>query len=111
VRAPLEEAAPDAVLLFDGVFLLRPELRDHWDFSIFLRADFEVTVKRAEERDLELFGSISDVRSRYEDRYVPGQRLYLSEVQPEGWASIVINNNDPAEPHIENVRGNHRDRR
>ena len=79
--------------------------------ATFLRADFEVTIKRAEERDLELFGTISDVRFRYEHRYVPGQRLYLSEAQPESRASVVINNNDPAQPHIENVRGNHRNRR
>jgi uridine kinase len=100
VYAPIEEAVSDAVLLFDGVFLLRPELREHWDFSIFVSADFEITVKRAEERDLDLFGSVSNVRLRYEQRYVPGQRLYLSEVQPARWASIVINNNNPALPRI-----------
>lgn len=98
--APLEEAAPDAVLLFDGIFLLRPALRDHWDFSVFVRVDFEVAVERAEKRDLELFGSLSNLRFRYEQRYVPGQRLYLSEVQPERWASVVVDNNDPVHPRI-----------
>lgn len=101
--APLEQAAPDAVLLFDGVFLLRPELRERWDFSIFVRVDFEVALERAEERDLELFGGISNVRFRYEQRYVPGQRLYLSEVQPESWASVVVDNNDLAHPRIEHA--------
>jgi uridine kinase len=100
VDAPLEEAPLDAVLLFDGVFLLRPELREHWDFSIFVHADFEVAVRRAEERDLALFGGTSNVRRRYEQRYVPGQRLYLSEVQPHRWASVVIDNNDPAHPRL-----------
>jgi len=100
VDAPLEEAASDAVLLFDGVFLLRPELRRHWDFSIFLRVDFEVTVRRAEERDLDLFGTRADVRLRYKRRHVPGQQLYLSEVHPERWASVVIDNNDPGHPRI-----------
>jgi uridine kinase len=100
VTAPVEEAAPDSVLLFDGVFLLRPELRRYWDFSIFVEADFQVTVKRAEERDLELFGSRAAVRRRYAQRYVPGQQLYLSEVQPERWASVIINNNDPGEPRL-----------
>ena len=100
VEDPVEQVAPDAVLLFDGVFLLRPELRKYWDFSIFLRADFEVTMKRAEERDLELYGSVAKVRLRYEQRYVPGQRLYLSEVQPEGRASVVIDNNDLTQPFI-----------
>ena len=100
VSADEEEAPPDAVLLFDGVFLLRPELRRHWDFTVFVRAGFETTVQRAEHRDLELFGTASDVRRRYEQRYIPGQELYLSEVQPESWASVVVDNNDPASPTL-----------
>ena len=58
------------------------------------------TVRRAEKRDLELFGTEGAVRRRYEHRYVPGQRLYLSEVQPERWASVIIDNNDPARPSV-----------
>lgn len=51
VAAPFETAARNAVLLFDGVFLLRPELRSHWDFSVFLDAPFEVTIACAARRD------------------------------------------------------------
>ena len=96
-----ERAEPDTILLFDGVFLLRPELRQHFDFSVFVKVDFAVTLKRAEERDVHLFGSIEEVRRRYQERYVPGQQLYLSAVQPEHWASIIVNNNDPSRPTIE----------
>ena len=32
---PARAAPPNAILLFDGVFLLRPELIEQWDFSIF----------------------------------------------------------------------------
>lgn len=100
VDAPLERAQPHAILLFDGVFLLRPGLRKHFDFSIFLRADFNITVERAEQRDLPLFGTVEEIRRRYQERYVPGQRLYLSEVQPERWTSVVIDNNDPLRPIV-----------
>lgn len=98
VDAPLERAAPNSILIFDGVFLLRPQLRAYFEFSIFLRAGFNVTVARAEKRDLELLGTVQEVRRRYRERYVPGQELYLSEVNPEQWASIVIDNNDPLQP-------------
>jgi uridine kinase len=101
LHTPLERASQDTVLLFDGVFLLRPELRQHFDFSVFLKVDFDVTLKRAEQRDVDLFGSLEEVRSRYQERYVPGQQLYLSSVQPERWASIVVNNNDPLRPIVE----------
>lgn len=100
VNAPVESAKPNAILVFDGVFLLRSELRAHFDFSIFLRADFAVTLPRAEQRDLSLFGDIDEVRRRYRERYIPGQQLYLTSVEPEGWASLVIDNNDPKRPAI-----------
>jgi uridine kinase len=100
VEAPAQKVSPDAVLLFDGVFLLRPELRPYWDFSIFVRADFEVTVARADARDHHRFGSHEQVRQRYAERYVPGQRLYLTEAQPELQASVVVDNNDAAHPRL-----------
>ena len=31
-----------------------------------------------------------DVRVRYEQRYFPGQHLYLAEVDPKGRAEIVV---------------------
>ena len=101
VNPPLERAQPNSILLLDGIFLLRPELRTYFDFSIFLRADFSVTLARAEQRDLEFLGTLEEVRRRYRERYVPGQGLYLNSAKPEQWASIVIDNNDPDQPAIE----------
>ena len=91
-------ASGDAILLFDGVFLLRPELRSHWDYAIFVRAAFDITVARAESRDLYLFGSATGVRERYESRYVPGQRLYFADADPEAHADVVVVNDDPTSP-------------
>jgi len=103
VAATVEKASRDAVLLFDGVFLLRHELRAYFDFSVFVRADFAVTMRRAEQRDVQLFGNVEEVRRRYRERYVPGQQLYLSAAQPERWASVIVDNNDPAMPRIEDA--------
>ena len=100
VDAPVEVAAPDAVLLLDGVFLLRPELRAHFDFSVFLRVGFDVSLARAETRDLALFGTADAVRDRYNTRYIPGQKLYLAQVNPERWATVVIDNNDLERPRV-----------
>ena len=38
VSQPVTTAPADAALLLDGVFLLRPELIDRWDLSIFVSA-------------------------------------------------------------------------
>jgi len=103
VASEQERATPDAILLLDGVFLLRSELRSYWDCSIFIEADFESTVARAEVRDRILFGDAATVRQRYESRYVPGQRIYLEQERPRHFADIVVVNNDFNNPHFERV--------
>jgi uridine kinase len=100
VNSFLQSTKSDAILLFDGVFLLRPELNSYWDFRIFLRISFKTSLNRALLRDAKLFGSTEETRIRYVGRYIPGQKLYLKTIHPEDQADIVIDNNDPANPTI-----------
>ena len=93
-----EDASPNAVLLFDGVFLLRPELEDIWDYHIFVNVDFEVALQRAIRRDLPRLGSPEAVQAHYLQRYFPGQRLYFQAVQPQKRADVIVENNDLANP-------------
>jgi uridine kinase len=99
VVAP-EFAPPGAALLFDGVFLLRPELRDFWDVSVYLHADPMVTLARARIRDLAVFGSVEVIEERYRRRYLPGQELYRADAGPAERADIVLNMKDPVAPVI-----------
>ena len=101
VEAPDRLATSESVLLFDGVFLLRRELVEEWDFRVFVDASFEVTLKRALERDLPLFGSEEAVRERYETRYIPGERLYLELHGPKEAASALVRNDDPENATLE----------
>ncbi len=103
---PLKSAPDDAVLLFDGVFLLRPELKDNWDITIFLHIDFDTSLHRALGRDLPLLGTRERIVHRYEKRYVPGQKIYLRQAKPQRVADIVIDNNDPQYPVIVSTRIN-----
>jgi uridine kinase len=100
VEAPEEEASPDSILLFDGVFLLRPELRPYWDYSVFVHAGFDEIVRRAEARDRELMGGVEAVRERYRKRYIPGQELYFNRCSPQEVADVVIDNTDASEPKL-----------
>jgi uridine kinase len=90
-----EEIAPsNAILLFDGVFLMRPELNNHWDLRIFIQVDFHTALRRACERDLDLLGGEAAVKARYQTRYFPAQRLYLESVMPDQIADIVLESID-----------------
>ena len=72
-----------AVLVFDGVFLLRPELRDVWVLSVYLRVSPPETLRRAHQRDLDVLGSAEQISRRYLGRYLPGQALYRRQADPE----------------------------
>ncbi|NBC10345.1 MAG: uridine kinase [Planctomycetes bacterium] len=100
VHAPIEQAAADAVLLFEGVFLMRPELDDAWDYRILVEASVDVTLTRAVERDRTLFGDAEAVRRRYVDRYVPGQQRYRDQVRPQDRADAIVLNDDVDRPQL-----------
>ncbi|MFC6022327.1 uridylate kinase [Plantactinospora solaniradicis] len=96
----VQVAPEDAVLLVDGVFLLRPELREHWDLRIYLEVAPAESIRRALVRDVELFGGVEAVRERYLARYLPGQQLYRDEAAPVRQADVVLDNNDPSAPGV-----------
>ncbi|MGD3108652.1 hypothetical protein [Streptomyces sp. YGL11-2] len=95
---PVTTAPADAVLLFDGVFLLRPELIDRWDLRIFVSAAFEKTLHRARTRDLAVYGSVTEVERRFHNRYRASQRLSFATVRPTDQADIVVHNDEPQRP-------------
>jgi uridine kinase len=96
VDPPVEEAAVDAILLFDGIFLQRPELREHFDLTIFLDVPFEVTIARMVVRD----GADPNVEAASNRRWVGGQRLYLAECDPRARADVVVDNADWRAPRV-----------
>ncbi|MCD4700247.1 MAG: uridine kinase [Candidatus Aegiribacteria sp.] len=98
VERTFKKAEADDLLLFDGIFLHRPELSPYWDFSIFIRADFKETLRRACKRDAKIFGSQEEVKSIYRKRYIPGQIIYLNAINPAARADIVLDNNDIEHP-------------
>lgn len=94
------DVPPRCVLVLDGVFLLRPELRHWWTLSVYLHVPPEVTLVRARLRDLADLGSVAEVERRYRARYLPGQALYREEADPEGCADVVLDNTAPEAPVV-----------
>jgi uridine kinase len=97
---PTETAPAKAILVLDGIFLLRRELIDLWEFSVFVAVTFAETQRRAAARDVALLGSEEAVRHRYAVRYVPGQQLYYGQARPQTKADVVIDNEDPDRPSL-----------
>lgn len=87
-------ADADAVLIVDGIFLLRPELREMWNYSVLLDVPPAVAYERL---------ALSDARDANPDapsnaRYMLGQRLYRDEVDPLHAASAVVDNVNSQQP-------------
>lgn len=99
VNVPEAHAAPGDILVLDGIFLHRPELRGYWDVSIFLDVDFTVSVPRFATRD----AGPTALDAPMNQRYILGQQLYLRTCAPTQHATLVIDNTDLAAPRI--VRG------
>jgi len=90
-----------AVLIVDGVFLLRNELRRWWTLSVYLRVSDAECLRRGLRRDAHLYDSADELRHRYVHRYLSGQALYRKEADPEAAAQVLVDNTDAAVPRIE----------
>jgi len=91
-----EVAELSAVLLVDGIFLQRVELREQWDLIVFLDVTFIETARRMALRD----GTPSDPEDPRMRRYVEGQREYFRQCDPQQRADILIDNNNLDRPVI-----------
>jgi uridine kinase len=113
IYTALQSAPGDAILLVDGIFLLRPELAACWDFSVFVEVSFEVSVCRGIARETSsrnvtrMDGQTNQetltseaLREKYDRRYVPGQQIYLRWAKPKENASVVLDNNDWDHPRL-----------
>ena len=84
----------DAILIVDGVFLNRLELRGLWNFSIWLDADPGVRLARMVERD----DADPDPDAESNRRYSDAQRLYVRDAHPNTRASAIVDNTDADAP-------------
>ena len=96
----VNEVEKNAIVLFDGVFLMRPELINFWDIKIFIDVNFDVAIDRVLDSDLNKFESSQQIRKLYELRYFEGQRIYFERCHPQTLADIVIDNNNPRDPFL-----------
>jgi uridine kinase len=82
-----------AIVVVEGCFLFAYERAGEFDLSIWLDLPLEEVLPRALQRprDLHRMGGPDGVRSRYAERYIPGQRLHLDQDRPQLQADLVLN--------------------
>jgi uridine kinase len=90
-QAP-QRALPEHILIVDGTFLQRPELRGDWDLAIFIETAEKVAEQRGIARDAAMFGGTEAARRLYAERYQPAFRIYEDLCAPASIADVVLNN-------------------
>ncbi|MHA7264316.1 nucleoside/nucleotide kinase family protein [Arthrobacter sp. TMN-37] len=96
VRPPARFAPSGTIVVIDGMFLHREEIRSRWNCSVFLDVPFAVTAHRMSLRD----GSPADPDDPAMRRYVEGQKLYLKSCDPAAEADFVLDNSRPGSPAL-----------
>lgn len=90
----------DAILVADGAFLQKPFLAPHWDLVIYLHIEIEDVLARGTARDQAWMDSPQAAAERYRTYYIPGEQLYLTEIDPARRADIVVDNRDFDSPYF-----------
>lgn len=90
---------PSSVVIVEGIFLHRNEIREYFDFTIFLDVPFSESVLRLSNRD----GSNPNPNHPSMNRYVEGQRIYFERCSPLSRASVIIDNSDPELPRVTSI--------
>lgn len=100
IDQPPLKALQNSVLLVDGTFLQRAELRGTWDLRIFVRSGPITALERGISRDAEAMGGEQSARELYAARYQPAYEIYESECRPEEIADIIFDNEDFDRPTV-----------
>lgn len=83
---------PGSILILEGVFLQRKELKDYLDFVIYLDVPQKVRLNRVLTRD-RYIGGVEDIKYKYEKRYFPAEEKYLLEYSPIENSDFVLEYN------------------
>jgi len=94
IVAPARRAGQKDILIVDGTFLQRPELRDAWEVVVFVNVDAATAVGRGVSRDAERIGGQEAAEILYRDRYSPAFEIYEKLSRPLQNANIVLENGD-----------------
>jgi uridine kinase len=91
---PLQTAAPGAVLVVDGTFLQRPEIRDLWDERVWVDTPLQTARRRGVDRDGDLLGGTDAAERLFRKRYHAAAQIYIDTVAPAQCATVVFGNQD-----------------
>ncbi len=90
----------NTIVLVEGVFLFHPKLIDLFDYRVYLHIEPQVSLRRAEVRDLPKYGPV--IMDKYRTKYLPAQMKYLATFPPKVHADLIVDMTDFRQPRALN---------
>jgi uridine kinase len=82
--AESHEILPGGIVIIEGVYSTRAELRDFFDYRIWVDCPGNLRLNRGLARDGE------SIRSRWLNEWMPAEDRYFNEQQPQTFAHTII---------------------
>lgn len=76
------------VVIIEGVFLQRKELRDYFSYIIYIDIPQAIRLKRVISRDTYI-GNEKEIIKKYQERYFPAEEIYCSKYSPRTKANYI----------------------
>ncbi|OIU72582.1 uridine kinase [Rossellomorea aquimaris] len=100
VDSAIETAKENSLLLIDGTFLFKDDLRKELDFMIYVQTDIDIALERGSLREQHALGGLERAKSIFIERYHAASRMYLDEHEPAKYADMILVNNDLDHPEL-----------
>jgi len=100
LNSPWNTIGLETIILVEGSFSLRKELRSYFDCKIYLDVDLKTSENRGSLRDASLFGTEKEARRLIKERYHEAHKIHLQENEPSKHCNFLINNENPEHPKI-----------
>jgi uridine kinase len=86
------------VVLLEGIFLLKPAYRPHFDLTAWVDCSFTTALKRAIARCQEGLPPAETIQA-YSTIYFAAQRIHFARDNPQGAADVIIRNDNASRIH------------
>lgn len=83
--AEWRRVSPGGVVLVEGNYSTRDELRDYYDLTVWVAAPYEMRLRRGVERDGE------HARDRWVNEWMPEEERYVEAFRPADRVDVVVN--------------------
>ncbi|TCU74164.1 uridine kinase [Tissierella praeacuta] len=80
-----------SILLIEGIFLQRKEIKEYFDYMVYIELPKDIRLSRVINRDTYI-GDDKDIKLKYERRYFPAEDKYIEEYCPAENADFVLEN-------------------